>query len=313
MCYTHCFGSVISFMNKETKKKSRFKGERTKSTLIIIAGLIIFLATIIADFAIGYTLILAAVSAAATYELTKAVGAKSKVLFAVSCIVSALSVCAVGFKITLPHIGVLASFYVILMLVITVMFNHLIKYTDTVMALFASVAAPYALSCFIRLNNIADINPEFSHYEGFFLVAMAFSCSWVTDSFAFLVGRKIGKHKMTPNISPKKSVEGAVFGTLITAAINVLLFFGFNLLFSKMGHSNLMGQSNLKYLVAFPISCVLSVVSMFGDLAASVLKRNVGIKDYSNLLPGHGGIVDRFDSCFFVLPVLYGILRFIYM
>lgn len=299
--------------NEKTKKKKGFKGERTKSTLIIVAGLIVFLATIIADFVTGYTLILAAVSAMATYELTKAVGAKSKVLFAVSCAVSALSVGAVGFRITLPIVPVLFSFYVLLMLFLTVVFNQTIKYTDTVMALFASIAVPYALSCFIRFQNINDLNSEFTRYEGFALVALAFTCSWVTDSFAFLVGRKIGKHKMTPNISPKKSVEGAVFGTIITAAINVVLFFVFTLIFDKMGHSNLFGEGYVKYLVLFPISCVLSVVSMFGDLAASVLKRNVGIKDYSNLLPGHGGIMDRFDSCMFVLPVLYGILQIIYM
>lgn len=298
-------------MSKE-KKKTKFKGERTRSTLIIIAGLIVFLGTIIADFAVGYTLILAAVSAVATYELTRAVGAKSKVLFGVSCAVSALFVCSVGFKISLPLPTVIFSFYVLAMLFLTVVFNQKIKYTDTVMALFASVAAPYALSCFIRLQNIKDLNPSFTRFEGFALVAFAFTCSWVTDSFAFLVGRKIGKHKMTPNISPKKSVEGAVFGTLITAAINVVLFVLLSFIVGKMGHSDLMGAGNMKYLVAFPISCVLSVVSMFGDLAASVLKRNVGIKDYSNLLPGHGGIVDRFDSIFFVLPVLYGILEIIY-
>ena len=68
----------------------------------------------------------------------------------------------------------------------------------------------------------------------------------------------------------------------------------------------------MKYLYIVPISCVLSVVGMFGDLAASVLKRNAGLKDYSNLLPGHGGIMDRFDSTLFVLPVLYGIYALIY-
>ena len=79
-----------------------------------------------------------------------------------------------------------------------------------------------------------------------------------------------------------------------------------------MGYAYFMMESNIKYLYVFLISCALSIVSMFGDLAASVLKRNVGIKDYSNLLPGHGGIMDRFDSCTFVLPVLWGIYSFIY-
>ena len=176
----------------EGKKKHQFKGERTRSTLIIVAALIVFLVLIMINFAPGYTLILAAVSAMATYELIKAVGAKSKVLFGVACAVSALSVCAVGFNITIPNVSVFMSFYVLLMLVLSVVLNKEIKYTDSVMALFASVAVPYSFSCFIRLNNLGDINPMFSRWEEVFFVAMAFACSWLPDSFAFLVGSKIG-------------------------------------------------------------------------------------------------------------------------
>lgn len=297
---------------KEGKKKIQFKGERTRSTLIIVAGLIIFLAAIMADLTACYTLILAAVSAMGTYELVKAVGAKSKVLLGISCAVSALTVFAVGFKISLPHIGVLYSFYVLLMLILTVALNQSIKYTDTVMALFASIALPYSLSCFIRLNNLGDFNPSLHRWEESFFVGMVFACSWLPDSFAFLVGRKFGKHKMSPNISPKKSVEGAVGGILITAALNVFVMFAFAFIAYLFDYTGFVSQSALKYLAIIPISWVLSVVSMFGDLAASVLKRNVGIKDYSNLLPGHGGIMDRFDSTVFVAPVLYGILLFLY-
>lgn len=297
----------------KTKKKHQFKGERTKSTIIIATGLVIFLATIIANFRLGFTLITAAITAMAVYELEHAVGAQSKALYFVSCAVSAFTVFAVSYdSLNVPKIPVLYSFYVLLLLCMTVVLNQKIKYEHAVMAAFASVCVPYSLSCFIRLNDIASIAPEYSHFEGIYLVMLAFSCSWLTDVFAFLVGRKIGKHKMTPNISPKKSVEGAVFGTVITAAINVVLLLVFSLVSSKTGHGAFMGQSAMKFLYIIPISCVLSVVSMFGDLAASVLKRNVGIKDYSNILPGHGGIVDRFDSCLFVLPVLYGIFRFIF-
>ncbi|MCM1364290.1 MAG: phosphatidate cytidylyltransferase [Faecalibacterium sp.] len=300
-------------MSKTKEKKGiKFKGERTQSTIIIIIGLLVFVATIIANFTIGYTLITAAVSAMATYELVKAVGAKSKLLFAVTCAVSALTVMAVGFKVSLPSPSVIYSFYALALLIIAVACNKTIKYTDAVMGMFASVALPYAFSCFIRLNNIADINPEYTHLEGIFLVMMVFTCSWLTDTFAFLVGRKIGKHKMSPNISPKKSVEGAIFGTLVNAAFNVLLLWIFSLVSTKIGHGAFMGESSMKYLYIIPISIVLSVVSMFGDLAASVLKRNVGIKDYSNLLPGHGGIMDRFDSTLFVLPTLYGIFALLF-
>lgn len=294
-------------------KKIKFKGERTRSTLIITAGLIVFLASICADFRIGYTLIVAAVAPMATYEFMHACGAKSKLLYVLSCAVSAFSAFYVSYDLSFKAVGVLVSFYAMLLLLLAVVFNRQIRYIDSVAALFATTAIPYSFSCFIRLNDISKLSPEkLSHYEGAFLVMLAFSCSWLTDAFAFLVGRKIGKHKMTPNISPKKSFEGAIFGTLITAAVNVLLLFCYSFATEKLGYHAFFGESAIKYLYIFLISCVLSVVSMFGDLAASVLKRNVGIKDYSNLLPGHGGIMDRFDSSLFVLPVLYGIFALIY-
>lgn len=294
-------------------KKIKFKGERTRSTLIITAGLIVFLASICADFRIGYTLIVAAVAPMATYEFMHACGAKSKLLYVLSCAVSAFSAFYVSYDLSFKAVGVLVSFYAMLLLLLAVVFNRQIRYIDSVAALFATTAIPYSFSCFIRLNDISKLSPEkLSHHEGAFLVMLAFSCSWLTDAFAFLVGRKIGKHKMTPNISPKKSFEGAIFGTLITAAVNVLLLFCYSFATGKLGYHAFFGESAIKYLYIFLISCVLSVVSMFGDLAASVLKRNVGIKDYSNLLPGHGGIMDRFDSSLFVLPVLYGIFALIY-
>ena len=294
-------------------KKIKFKGERTRSTLIIVAALIAFLISICADFRLGYTLLVAAVAPMATYELMHACSVKSPLLYAVACAASAFSAFYVSYDIPLKAVGVFGSFYALTLLFLAVILNKEIKYVDSVVTLFASVAIPYSFTCFIRLNDIAKLSPEkLSHHEGAFLVMLAFSCSWLTDSFAFLVGRKFGKHKMTPNISPKKSFEGAIFGTLITAAVNVLLLFCYSLGTGRLGYHAFFGESAMKYIYIVPISCVLSVVSMFGDLAASVLKRNVGIKDYSNLLPGHGGIMDRFDSTLFVLPVLYGIYALIY-
>ena len=170
---------------------------------------------------------------------------------------------------------------------------------------------PYAFSCFARLNNIGDWFEGYTHQEGIYFVGLGFACSWLTDSFAYLVGRKFGKHKMAPVISPKKSIEGAVGGVVIAAAFNVLILYLFTVGCKNLYDYSLFGDSAMKYLYIIPISIILSLVSMVGDLAASVLKRNFGIKDYSQLLPGHGGIMDRFDSCMFVLPALYGIIRLI--
>ncbi len=296
----------------ETKQKKKlFKGERTASTIIIIIGLIGFLLTVIFDLKPLITLALAALAATANFEVVRAVGNKNKAVFILSCAVSFVSVVIYGFGIAIPPVSVLYCIYVLVLMSLTVFFNKSVTFMHCAAAFFASVALPFAFSCFLRLNNIADWFDGYTHQEGIYFVGLGFAASWLTDSFAYLVGRKFGKHKMAPVISPKKSVEGAVGGVLITAAFNVLILFLFTVGCNNLYSYSLFGDSAMKYLYIVPISIVLSLVSMLGDLAASVLKRNFGIKDYSRLLPGHGGIMDRFDSCVFVLPTLYSILSLI--
>ena len=113
----------------------------------------------------------------------------------------------------------------------------------------------------------------------------------LTDTFAYFIGIRFGKHRLMPKVSPKKSVEGAIGG----------LFFGglFGGLFAVM-----MDLFSIRFLCVILISLSLSVVSQSGDLIASKFKREVGIKDYSNLFPGHGGILDRFDSTMFAAIAL---------
>ena len=295
----------------ETKQKKKlFKGERTASTIVICVCLVGFLVTVIFDLIPVITVVLAALAATATFEVVRAVGNKCNILYAVSCLVSFFSVVASVYLPNLPA-GVLISFYALSLMCLMVFFNKKITFVHASSAFFASVALPYAFSCFARLNNIGDWFEGYTHQEGIYFVGLGFACSWLTDSFAFLVGRKLGKHKMAPVISPKKSIEGAIGGVVITALFNVLILYLFTIGNKNLHDYSLFGDSAMKFLYIIPISMILSLVSMVGDLAASVLKRNFGIKDYSQLLPGHGGIMDRFDSCMFVLPALYGIIRLI--
>ena len=301
--------------------KHKFKGERTASTLKIAGSMIVFLATVSLDFWIGSTLIVAAVSAMAVYEFIKAFGAESKLLFGVSCAISALIPVYVGCVTSgievlpiLPAIksAVILSFYALVMLTIAVILHEKIKYVHAVAAFFGSLAIPFSLSCFLMMSNITYFIPSMCHYDGIYLVFMVFGVSWLTDVFAFLVGRKLGKHKMCPKISPKKSVEGAIGGVVIMTALVLFVTFVFDMVAKtdyvsgKFGMEAFLYPSNIKYLFVALFAIILSIISMFGDLAASVLKRNAGIKDFSNILPGHGGIIDRFDSTLFVLPVMFG-------
>ena len=124
---------------------------------------------------------------------------------------------------------------------------------------------------------------------GKFHVWLIFLCSWGCDTCAYCVGMLIGKHKMAPVLSPKKSVEGAVGGVAGAALLGVV-------------YAAATQGPILKYAV---ICAVGALISMVGDLAASAIKINQGIKDYGKLIPGHGGILDRFDSVIVTAPMIY--------
>ena len=130
---------------------------------------------------------------------------------------------------------------------------------------------------------------------GIFTVWLVFVCSWGCDTFAYCVGMLIGKHKMAPILSPKKSVEGGIGGILGAALIGVL----YGLAINYWGDA---GADVLSYAV---IGAAGGAISQIGDLAASAIKRYHNIKDYGKLIPGHGGILDRFDSVIFTAPIIY--------
>jgi phosphatidate cytidylyltransferase len=132
------------------------------------------------------------------------------------------------------------------------------------------------------------------------LVAMPILLTWATDTGAYFVGKSIGKHKLIPSVSPGKSVEGAVGGLVLTVIVSVLYAQFVLLPFASL---------RLTTTSAVLLGVVLSVTAQVGDLVASLMKRDAGVKDSSKILPGHGGIVDRFDSLFFVMPVAFLLLN----
>lgn len=131
---------------------------------------------------------------------------------------------------------------------------------------------------------------------GIYMVWLIFISSWICDTCAYLSGMALGKHKLTPVLSPKKSVEGAVGGVLGSALVGAL--FGYLFL------NRMFDGQNMVWICAL-ICGAGAVISQIGDLAASGIKRNHGIKDYGKLIPGHGGVMDRFDSVLFTAPIIY--------
>ncbi len=131
---------------------------------------------------------------------------------------------------------------------------------------------------------------------GVYIVWLIFLCSWVCDTCAYCVGKLIGRHKMAPILSPKKSVEGAVGGVVGTGLLTVL--YG-NVIKDVIGIDS-------NGIMAMSVICMIgALISMVGDLTASAIKRNYDVKDYGTLIPGHGGILDRFDSVIFTAPIIY--------
>jgi phosphatidate cytidylyltransferase len=131
--------------------------------------------------------------------------------------------------------------------------------------------------------------------EGIYIVWLVFFSSWFCDVFAYLTGMLIGKHKLAPILSPKKSVEGAVGGVVFPAIFGALYGYCINRYVS----------SGFPVASFTALTAIGAIVSQIGDLSASAIKRNFEIKDYGSLIPGHGGILDRFDSVIFTAPMIY--------
>ncbi|MCX8011479.1 MAG: phosphatidate cytidylyltransferase, partial [Ignavibacteria bacterium] len=136
------------------------------------------------------------------------------------------------------------------------------------------------------------------YYKGGYIIITIFSTIWICDSAAYFGGISLGKHRLLERISPKKSWEGAIFG-LVFSIISVVI-------------AKLVLLDFLSWIDIFYIGLVVGIIGQLGDLVESMIKRNAGIKDSSTLIPGHGGVLDRFDSLLFVSPFVYFYLLYVY-
>lgn len=155
----------------------------------------------------------------------------------------------------------------------------------TVHTVFGFLYVGYLLSHILFVNNLPN---------GAILVWLPFVTAWFTDTAAYFTGVTIGKHKIFPTISPKKTLEGYIGGIIGSGLLTTI----FGIIVSR--YDNSIGLAN--YIV---IGLICAIASELGDLASSYIKRQTGIKDFGNLIPGHGGILDRFDSILFTAPVVF--------
>lgn len=259
--------------------------------VVILVPCIAFMHTVVLPIILGLF------AAIAVHEVIKATGGKNNVILALSCITAAAVPFIFHYNIDIPFMPV-AICYALVYFIIMVPMHKVTTFNDVITALFATVAIPSSISIFILLRDVYITNPDsYTKSSGVFLILFAMFCAWMTDTFAYFSGKFLGKHKLCPNVSPNKTIEGAVGGVIGAIVANLILFFVCDKFFFTV-HTLVWWQIII-------ISAVLSVVSMFGDLSASLIKRNHGIKDFGKIFPGHGGVMDRIDSCLFVLPALY--------
>lgn len=183
---------------------------------------------------------------------------------------------------------IIVTSFVIAVAVITVVLHDITDIRDAAVTFFGFFYVAVLLSTVFLVRN----RPGGALFTG-----VAFISAWGSDTGALIVGKLFGKHKLTPRLSPNKTVEGAVGGVIVAALLTTL----FGVLIFQTRETDI-SSLILKFTLA---GSVCAVFSQLGDLFASAVKRNTGIKDFGRLLPGHGGILDRFDSVLFTAPALY--------
>lgn len=167
-----------------------------------------------------------------------------------------------------------------------------VQFRDLTLCLFSGLLVPFLLCSLVRIHTM---------YLGRFMILVPFVAAFLSDTGAYFAGRAFGKHKLAPKVSPNKTIEGVV-GGVISAVVGMLIY-------------GLVLRLAFKFRVYFGYALVYGILGslggVFGDLCFSVIKRQTGIKDYGNLIPGHGGILDRFDSMMIVGPLMEALLMII--
>lgn len=270
----------------------------TKRIITAVVAFAILLPFLIFSETDAFVFLACLLSFISTYELLLCTGLlKKKAIatasFALALIVPALTR-AEGFDNELFMSFAFETYFLFMIVIFTisVFSKGNVKLNDVALLTMLMVYVTFGFSSLVRLRDMKYGGP---------LYIMALIMPWVSDTFAYFTGRAFGRHKLIPDVSPKKTVEGAI-GAVVCTSISVVIY-GF--VCGKIF------DLTPKYLFFLIIGIVLSVVAQCGDLIMSLVKRIYGIKDFGKILPGHGGILDRFDSTVATASLLYLICEFL--
>lgn len=264
------------------------------TTRIISAAIAIVIAVVILALhnTFVFSLAIAAISAGAIYEILKATGyLKYKAQAILCCGYAALDCVSFiwlrHYKLTFFNERFILGVFIIAMCLLYLKNHAEFKYTDLFCMIGISYLVNYAFIALLNMNVYSN---------GLFMVVLTLCGAWLADSGAYFAGTFLGKTPLCPEISPKKTVEGLLGGVICNGILFLLI--GLFYEYALDGHS-------IRYFMIFICGMICALLGLVGDLSASMIKRQCGIKDYGNIMPGHGGIMDRFDSVLFVAPFMY--------
>ena len=206
------------------------------------------------------------------------------------------AVCFV-FSAALPFLTQYCSIFI--MMTAFVMSHKKIKFDHLCVMITVTLLSSMAMCCLIKLKELDEIH-------GTIYIVICLAAAWLSDGVAYFVGTFFGKHKLCPEISPKKTVEGAVGGVIGGAIVLVIFAVVYHAIRTAGGL-----VFDVNYVLLAICGLISGVLAIIGDLTASLLKRQHNIKDFGKIMPGHGGVLDRFDSVLFVAPFLALVFEYV--
>ena len=260
--------------------------------LVLLVVILSFYETILLNIAVS------AISVLAVYELFSATGYIKEKLLSIVCLAYAGLFPFIGCTdIKNLHKPVMFIF-VLVLFVLMFRYYERANIQELAVAFMVSMLIPYAFSTIVFTRDL-------SLAHGRFMIILALGGAWLGDTGAYFVGTFLGKHKLCPKISPKKTVEGFIGGMITTALCFALI--GYIYYCYKSTDAN---PIHVNYIALMIVGLICDVLGVIGDLSASMIKRQCKIKDFGNIMPGHGGVLDRFDSVLFTAPFMYVLFSF---
>jgi len=260
------------------------------------------ISVVIVDFLPLYIVVICALSMVAVYEMLVATKyIKNRVISMMSLFFVFLIPIIFVEETLRNNLALICSLFLFLLFLVMIYMHEKVSFAELSLVAFVAICIPLSLSCllFIRL---------FSLEHGIFLMVFTLTVTFLGDSGAYFAGTFLGKHKMAPKISPKKTWEG-FFGGLVCAGIA-----GFVAPFVyEFCHVHFMDGAGMEFnpWIFAGAAVICAALGVVGDFSASLIKRQCAVKDFGNIMPGHGGVLDRMDSVLFAAPFMYQFLHYV--